>query len=599
MFLPRYHRSAMDELDDPVAVYEHLIVRNRLSDTHYAIKLLEEVSMKYRYDERYHNSPHYIRLWIIYLSYVNIQYRLPILYWLLVNHIGDKLSILYEEIAILFMQEKRIEQAEFTLLLGISNNAQPSPRLRRAYIQFKLYHTLPTINHLHNLTHDPTLKIYIGDHSSYVARLLGHYARISILRQCYANHQELSFEEIRARLPVYKDNDRKVTPLSINSNAIDFHLSNQHTHPIIHGIQPLYEHSIIHREGDMSQTPTYPIIYNIESEDNNTEIGTVVLPHTPRFIENRLQELLYQSHASNYHLIHDDTVHINQQLTKRKGKRVITLGEEMYRIIRCLGEGGMAKVYLIQDTQTQSFYGLKVQQPPNPWEYYILQQLATRQHDSPVMSRLPVYHFYHYTDRSFIVTTYLKHGTLLDTLNKYRTNNRLSSSGAIPEPLVVVLALQLLKEVHGLHSLGICHNDLKLDNIMMLMDDTPRLILIDYGYSVDLLSLNYPRCRATWPPGCPQSDYPFLNQSHIPTHADYWQIAASIHLLLFNHIMSVSNVNQRYVIQHSLKRYWQKHLWTSFFDVLLNAHLHSYSLQYLIDEFEKYQLPDRGLHLKI
>jgi serine/threonine protein kinase len=118
--------------------------------------------------------------------------------------------------------------------------------------------------------------------------------------------------------------------------------------------------------------------------------------------------------------------------------------------------------------------------------------------------------------------------------------------------------------------LQIVHYDLKLDNIMLMFTDStgmPNIMMIDFGHSVDLMALAPgTQCKALWPP-----DFPFLNQAHYPIHADYWQMAAMVHLLLFGCPMHATKSSRNeYTINQTIKRYWHKAVWTRFFQVLLN-----------------------------
>ncbi|GAA5804478.1 hypothetical protein HPULCUR_009973 [Helicostylum pulchrum] len=205
---------------------------------------------------------------------------------------------------------------------------------------------------------------------------------------------------------------------------------------------------------------------------------------------------------------------------------------------------------------------------------------------------LPNYGFYQYLDKSYILMAYVQTGTLLDVLNLYRTKQQ---SSCMSEPIVLLFILQLLKQIEALHRIHITHNDLKLDNVMLGMRKNPKkfpaLIIIDYGYSVDLLALENQdcnTCKATWSPACPQSDYPLLNTAYHPIHADYWQLATMAHLLLFGlpmrYTATITKQITTYRIQQTIKRYWHKQLWLHFFEFLLNPQTNDLSA--LIQEFK-------------
>lgn len=336
---------------------------------------------------------------------------------------------------------------------------------------------------------------------------------------------------------------------------------------------------------------------NLEQETSNV----TQLPHKSGFV---------QSQILSHGLLQRDDCHIYENTSAKdiqsklrkwsappandsSRPRLIKLGEEEYHVVKKLGEGGMAHVYLIEDTNNHSFYGLKVQQPPHPWELYIISQLHRRRKNQQLQYYLhviPLYSYHQYTDTSFLVMPHIRDGTLLDVLNLYRNQHQ---QPAMPEPIVLMFTLQLLKEITSLHSVHITHNDLKLDNVMLSRRNSdrgklklPTVFMVDYGRSIDLLVLEFPMCKAHWPLATPQSDYPLLRERYNPIFADYWQLATMVHLLLFGNIMRYSKKKHVYTIQQTIKRYWHKSLWSTFFDIMLNPEGKASDLQDLVQDFE-------------
>lgn len=108
-------RIQVEEMDDPLLLYEQSIA-NHSSKTaaRESVKgLFEEAINKYNNDVRYKNSPRYLRLYFMYILYLNNNLApssstvLPILYKIIDNHIGDKLASLYEAMAYYQLQQKR------------------------------------------------------------------------------------------------------------------------------------------------------------------------------------------------------------------------------------------------------------------------------------------------------------------------------------------------------------------------------------------------------------------------------------------------------------------------------------------------------------
>ncbi|KAI8968225.1 kinase-like domain-containing protein [Mycotypha africana] len=395
----------------------------------------------------------------------------------------------------------------------------------------------------------------------------------------------------------------------------------------------------------------------------------VPLPHSPQFVRERMERYNLYRHKA----FHDYRDENNKSLTTDRLKqwfpppstsagmkalssstlaqhqhlRLIDLGERQFHVIRKIGEGGMANVYLVQNTKDLTIHSLKIQQPPHAWEFYIVYQLYHRKkhreriqanksrgsgsstHSATTgaydgggahsrLNLLLINEFFYYKNASFLLMEYIPYGTLLDALNLYRP-----SQIFMPEPIVLLFMSQLLSQLVHLHQLHIVHNDLKLDNVLLLstyknrhdknrgnkQTRLPTLYLIDYGQSIDVLALlnksqmmtnsghkHNLLVKANWPPTCPKADFPYLNEGYYPFHADYWQLAAMAHWLLFGSPMRTYKKKtdcslNAFVLYQSIKRYWHKHLWARFFHLLLNPSMaetqdaSTVLLQQLADEF--------------
>ncbi|KAI8353281.1 kinase-like domain-containing protein, partial [Choanephora cucurbitarum] len=313
----------------------------------------------------------------------------------------------------------------------------------------------------------------------------------------------------------------------------------------------------------------------------------VQLPHSSGFVEQQIQTHLFQNRS--YAISSRNTI-IRQLQTwfpkKKKASRqqdlkLIQLGKDQFHVIKKIGQGGMAQIYLIQHTvQLSSVYVLKVQQPAHPWEYYILSQLHQRiNHTQATGFRLiRLNTFYRFTDASFLVLEHLQYGSLLDALNLYRPQR-----SDMPESVVILLIMKLLRQIQLLHyTLSVTHNDLKLDNVMVtLTEDELDVVLIDYGQSIDtrIIGGHHVLCKASWPPACAESDFPLFNKAYYPAHADYWQIATMAHVMLYGIPMRAKqDKHHRYHIQQTIRRYWHRHLWNDFFQSMLNPSLPSRDL---------------------
>ncbi|CEG74264.1 hypothetical protein RMATCC62417_09502 [Rhizopus microsporus] len=566
MFLSR---SKIEELDDPLGYYEQKIANQvKKSDPNLAKIILEKAIHTYKHDPRYQNNPRYLKLWLIYIFDLSQDKRIETLELLINHRISHKLALLYEAVAHEQIQQNRLNDAHDSLLLGLKNNAIPTKRLRRAHEQFKSlnwidfdqseYTLLNYFNEYNNhalndqyddddnnddehlLLYDTT-SYFMDNNKNLLSQLnwlrtqLEHYARASILREIDYSGREISVEELRVK--------------------------------------------------------------------HNPAMRVAVLPHSPTFVQEQINKTSARQ-CSNYHVIKDTAFPIHRALSswfiydkkknlwrpsaKKEKESFITLRNDRYLVLGQLGEGGMAQVYLVQ--HNQKFYALKVQQPPCPWEYYIHHQMRQRRISG--LCLLPIVQYYYYNDTSFLLMPYVRHGTLLEAYNQYTAVQK-----AMPEPIVLLFTGQFMQQVFLLHDINIAHNDLKLDNVMLITRKEgamPAVVLIDFGYSVDMTIIKGSKCKATWPPACPQSGYPFLNTEYNPIYADYWEIAAGAHRLLFGEPMRTIQREGKFVIRQKIKRYWHIDLWSSFFEFLLNPHEPSQNnTEKLLSEFKKVSVPDQ------
>ncbi|PHZ17458.1 uncharacterized protein RHIMIDRAFT_232887 [Rhizopus microsporus ATCC 52813] len=490
----------------------------------------------------------------------------------------------------------------------------------------------------HLLLYDTTS--YFMDNKNLLSQLnwlrtqLEHYARASILREIDYSGREISVEELRVKhnpamriKPAYRHHPLILTHKKLlnqpkpatqpkpmtQSNPIT--QSAQQITSLAHVFRlqppsPSHEKPSSSGQQQKSLCKTPPVLEQeipqttaFEEELPLTDIKVVVLPHSPAFVQEQINKTSARQ-CSNYHVIKDTAFPIHRALSswfiydkkknlwrpsaKKEKESYITLRNDRYLVLGQLGEGGMAQVYLVQ--HNQKFYALKVQQPPCPWEYYIHHQMRQRRVSG--LCLLPIVQYYYYSDTSFLLIPYVRHGTLLEAYNQYTAVQKV-----MPEPIVLLFTGQFMQQVFLLHNINIAHNDLKLDNIMLITRSEgvmPAVVLIDFGYSVDMTVIKGSKCKATWPPACPQSGYPFLNTEYNPIYADYWEIAAGAHRLLFGEPMRTIQREGKFVIRQKIKRYWHADLWSSFFEFLLNPHkLSQNNTKKLLSEFKKVNVPNQ------
>ncbi|KAM7208018.1 checkpoint serine/threonine-protein kinase [Naviculisporaceae sp. PSN 640] len=245
---------------------------------------------------------------------------------------------------------------------------------------------------------------------------------------------------------------------------------------------------------------------------------------------------------------------------------------------------------------------LKMESPPTAWEFYMMRLAHARlgpQHRATA-SLSPALEMHLYQDEAFLFLPYYSHGTLLDVVNFFRGEVSGSSGGVMDETLAMFFTVELFRTVEALHSKGICHGDLKVDNCLLRLGDlndnglvpltgpwkadgsdgwaSRGITLIDFGRGIDMRAFRPDVAFiADWKTSA--QDCAEMREGRPWTwQIDYHGLAGIVHCLLFGKYIEAVRCGdrgfgpggKRYNIRESLKRYWQTEIWGDCFDLLLN-----------------------------
>lgn len=147
---------------------------------------------------------------------------------------------------------------------------------------------------------------------------------------------------------------------------------------------------------------------------------------------------------------------------------------DRYRVLRPLGKGGMANVYLAADEKTQKNVAVKMVHYTDTRLRQILRQELSaevamlRQLDHPGVVKLQ--DFADSDSSALIVMDYIAGDSLAEHLQK---------NGPLPEDKLLDVARQLVQVLSYLHAHGVIYRDLKPGNVILQPDG--RLVLIDFG----------------------------------------------------------------------------------------------------------------------
>ncbi|KAL5120947.1 protein kinase [Pleosporales sp. CAS-2024a] len=296
--------------------------------------------------------------------------------------------------------------------------------------------------------------------------------------------------------------------------------------------------------------------------------------------------------------------------------------QRTYTIKRELGKGAFAPVYLVESTlpdedekedenrpaqmgkgefgiKRQRLEAIKMEDPPTPWEFYIMRQAKRRLGVSrPAESIVDAYEMHVFKDECYLVEEFRDQGTLLDLVNLARAEN-----GVMDEQLAMFFTIELFRTVEALHAKGVIHGDLKSDNILVRFDQLGKedvwdsaykrdgsdgwaskgIALIDFGRGIDMKAFQADvQFIADWP--TTEADCAEMRELRPWTYQiDYHGLAGIVHNLLFGKYMSTvaergatlgAGATKTYKIKESLKRYWQTEIWQECLDLLLNPLTH-------------------------
>ena len=145
-----------------------------------------------------------------------------------------------------------------------------------------------------------------------------------------------------------------------------------------------------------------------------------------------------------------------------------------YEVIRELGQGGMAMVYLARDPFIKRQVAVKVL----PRQFTFDPEFRARfQREAEIIATLehlaivPVYDFGEEEDQPFIVMRHMAGGSLADLLSK----------GPLPVAEIAAMFERLGSALDHAHRLGVIHRDIKPGNI--LFDAQHFSYLSDFGIS--------------------------------------------------------------------------------------------------------------------
>ena len=324
----------------------------------------------------------------------------------------------------------------------------------------------------------------------------------------------------------------------------------------------------------------------------------------------------------------------------------LQLGDAHFEVYEKLGEGGFGTVFAAKvveakvkgnddlddddddEDEESRRVAIKVVKPSNVCEFRMLRKvhadLPTRLRSSVILPQA----LYTFCDESFLILDLCTQGSLLDIINRASSAGVSQQGACLDELLVMFFTIELLRLLEGLHSAGIIHGDLKIDNCLVRLEDpvsvpvpsssgggtgggpsaswaaqydptgacgwhSKGIKLIDFGRAIDTRMFPHGQAFvADW--ATDARDCVEMREGRPWTYqADYFGLAGIVYCMLYGKYIEASSIAQatvtpqhngagaeqhrqqpssgpRYKLATAFKRYWQADLWTQLFDVLLN-----------------------------
>ncbi len=233
----------------------------------------------------------------------------------------------------------------------------------------------------------------------------------------------------------------------------------------------------------------------------------------------------------------------SQQSPSSSGGAYLSTGAVVagrYKIIRTLGAGGMASVYLAEDLVLgETTVALKILKHSGPSgdsvaERFLREVRLTHKihHENVVRT----FDFGQEGNTRFYTMEYLSGKTLTS----------LMSEEVLPIPVILKIALQICRGISAIHGVGVIHRDLKPDNIMVV--DSLRVKITDFGVArgdVSMLTGGAEQILGTISYLAPET----LVGEKVTPAVDYYALGAILYELLTGHLPIEDNIPARLIMR--------------------------------------------------
>ena len=197
-----------------------------------------------------------------------------------------------------------------------------------------------------------------------------------------------------------------------------------------------------------------------------------------------------------------------------------------YEINQKINEGGYSKIYLGTSKYTNDKVSIKIIDKSlfikNPDDLLIIKNEIDILKILKHRNILTLYEIYESSQYIFLITEHLPNQLIDLILNK----KRLSESDAL------IIFVQLLDALLYIHKMNICHRDLRIEHVLLDLNNIPKLI--DFGYSCF-----YKKGNSLFEPigslsyACPEI---IQQKSYNPELADVWSLGVCLYVMVCGYL---------------------------------------------------------------
>lgn len=159
--------------------------------------------------------------------------------------------------------------------------------------------------------------------------------------------------------------------------------------------------------------------------------------------------------------------------------------------VKRLGKGSFGETLLVRDPQTSRLYALKKLLPGRNEEKYFSREVDALKSSSDACAHIPKYFESKVSGNNYYILMEYVVGKTLDKVYEELSEAYGKSGDIIPRTLMYTIATGMISAVQCLHSQGIAHRDIKLENAMLIQSHGElKIRLLDLGFSCFLWGIN-------------------------------------------------------------------------------------------------------------